>query len=199
MFSIIPYIIQYLVYFKDTWRLFLNHSSNNIIILVKIRTSSKAEAIPPIMPDTLFFLDCFEFCWHSLSSNEEMLTVQLLSTLISTLCTRIVISFEIHCSISEIISELEALAAPCRRARKVTAWGEAEKQRNTPSVMFSWDNPHWQRWLMFDIIAAEISSILTLASSFCIHAIDSMARWLYRKDNDPTYDPFQTVLNFKQP
>lgn len=139
-----------------------------IVTLAKIRTSSKAETIAPIMADTLSFLNCFEFSWHSLSSNEEMVTVQLLSTLISTLCTRTVISFEIHCLISEIISELEALAAPWRRARNVTAWGEAEKQRNTPSVMFSWDSPHWQCWLMFDVIAAKISSTLAITSSFCI-------------------------------
>ena len=139
-----------------------------ITSLAKIRTSSKAETLPPIMAKTLSFLDCFDVNhWHSPSSNEEMMAVHLLSTLISTLWTEIVVSLKIHCSINGVISEPEALAVPWRMARKVTALGELEKQRKTPSVIFSWDNPHWQRWLMFDIIAAETASTLELAFSFC--------------------------------
>ena len=54
-------------------------------------------------------------------------------------------------------------------ARNVTAWGELEKQRSTPLLMISRDNPHAHCWLMFDTIAAEIASTLVLVSSFYIH------------------------------
>ena len=90
---------------------------------------------------SLSFKGCSEVTWHSLSSSEEMTTVQLLSTLISILCTGIVISFDIHCSTHEAIasSELESVAPLCilRRARNVTALGEDGKQRNTLLLIFS--------------------------------------------------------------
>ena len=55
--------LSYLEYFKDTWHLFLIHSNSikiMIVLLAKIRTSGKAEAIAPIMGDVLLFLGCLE-------------------------------------------------------------------------------------------------------------------------------------------
>ena len=105
-------MLSYLLVTEYILLLFLNQSKIETVPPAKIRTSSKAEEIPPAIAKVLLFLGCLEISWHSLSSNEEMLTVQLLSTLISTFWTGIVISFEIHCSMYEIISELEALATP---------------------------------------------------------------------------------------
>ena len=87
----------------------------------RITKSNKHEMVPPIIAaDMLLLLSpigCSESSWHSLSSNEEITTVQLLSTLISIFCTGIVTSSEIHCSMYEASSELESLEVPWMRAR----------------------------------------------------------------------------------
>ena len=151
--------------------LHLNIISNAMITaLDRISKSNKPATIPPITADELLFVGCFvnKLTWHSSSSKEEIAIIQLLSTLISTLWTGIVISFLIHRSMYEEIAELEAFVPPWwRMARKVTAWGEAGKQRNTPFVMFSRDNPHWQCWLILKMIAVEISFTLVLVLTFC--------------------------------
>ena len=157
---------SYLDDLKNICCFFLNHNIISNTMIKALSMSSKPATVPPITMDELLFVGCFELTWHSPSSNEEMVTTQLLSTLISMLWTGIVMPFLIHCSIYEASSELEALAPPWKIARKVTAWGEAGKQRNTLFVIFSWDKPHWQSWLILEIIAVEISLTLLLVFTF---------------------------------
>ena len=177
-----------------------------IITHTKTRTSSKTETLPPIANGQYvaiswwFWVQLTLFIIKGRNSGYTP-TVYIDQHTQNWNCD--IIWDPWHSSISDIVSELEALAVPWRMARKVTALGELEKQRTL------------HQWYFHEIIHTDSvgwCSILLLLKqlqlwnkhSHSAYRRKIMIQCLMTMHNTLlysilTYNPFQTIFEFKQP